>query len=241
MTTPAYLAASPGNLSQANQVNQFLGTHAVNYIYTGVSLGGGTVLGSGGVNSNGLYVAQEMTPGSTQSVGRMVITGSVTGTPNPLVVTMQSNSGSAPSGTVLATLTVPYNYFPATEAQVSLPLPVTLTASTNYWLVFNAVGDASDYYTFYKSNATSGVSTSTNGTSWTGQTYGIYYARWDQSVVTPLLHTYEDAGARWTYITSAASQAFTGLQEYTVAQGSNAFVWSSRTYTTTSGNVVNIT
>lgn len=241
MTTPAYIGATAGQPSLANQVNQFLGTHPASFIYTGVSLGGSPTLGSGGVNSNGLYVGQEMTPGTTQAVGRMVLTASVTGTPGPLTVTLQTNNAGAPSGTVLASTVVPYNYFPAAAGQVSIPLPITLTASTAYWLVFNAVGDASDFYTLDKSNATSGVSTSTNGTSWTGQTYGIYYVRWDQSVVTPLLHTWEDSGARWTYYTSASNQTLTGAQEYTVAQGTNNFVWSSRTYTTTNMNVVNIT
>src|SRR5579863_9494821 len=101
MTAPNWLAATAGNSALATQVNQFLGTHAVQYVYTGVVLGGSTTLGSGGVNTNGLYIAQAMTPGSNQALGRMVMTVSVTGTPGPLVFSLQSNNAGAPSGTVL--------------------------------------------------------------------------------------------------------------------------------------------
>jgi hypothetical protein len=42
------------------------------------------------------------------------------------------------------------------------------------------------------------------------------------------VHTWEDGGARWTDFTSNASGGPTGISEYTVAQGSGQYVYSSR-------------
>lgn len=241
MTTPAWIGATTGQPPLAAQINQFLGTHATTYIYTGVTLGGATVLGSGSVTSNGLYVAQAFTPGSSQSPGRFVFSMSVTGSPSPLTVSIQTSSGSAPSGTALVSTTIPAQWMPGTQTLVSVPLPCSLTASTTYWAVFNAVGDASDYYSLYKSNQTSGVSTSTNGTSWASQTYGIYYARYDQSAVLPLVHTWTDSGARWTTVASNTGNQPTNLQEYTVAQGSGQYVYSNRAFTYSGTSLISAT
>jgi hypothetical protein len=242
MATPAYLSASANSTTYAAQINQFLGAHATTFIYTGVSLGGATTLGSGSVNTDGLYIAQEFVPGTAQTPGRFTFQMSLTGTPGPLTVSIQTSTGGAPSGTAVATTVVPYEYVPGTSMVVSIPLPCSLAASTDYWAVFNAVGDASDYYSLYKSNQTSGASTSTNGSSWTAQTYGLYYQRFDQSASpsTNMLHTYEDSGAKWTAWTWNGDYQVSELQEYIVAEGSGNYFWSQRTFTYFSESLVTV-
>jgi hypothetical protein len=115
--------------------------------------------------------------------------------------------------------------FPAT---VTVMLPVTgLTASATYWIVTAAQGDPSDFYAWSKSNQASGASTSTNGTAWTAQAYGLLYAVWDQSAVQPLAGTWEDSGARWTSLSYTSGQV-TGLNEYTAGQAATGYAVSSR-------------
>lgn len=224
-----WLAATSGQPTLAQQVNQFLGTHAAQFIYTGASLGGQNTAGSGSTSTNGLYVAQGFTPGSTQAPGRFVLTLSRTGAPAPLVVSVQTDASGHPSGTVLATTTVPSGYVPTGSTALSIPLPCSLTSGTPYWLVLNAVGDPSDLYSWFRSNQASGVSTSTNGTTWTAQTYGCLYLRYDQSAVTPLLHAYDDAGARWAAFTTAAgTNLVTSLDEYAAGQA-GGYVQAQRT------------
>lgn len=239
MTTPAWIGATPGSPPLAAQVNQLLTTHAITYLYTGVQQGGHTTLGSGGVNSNGLYIAQSFTAGSTFSLGRIVFGfNTVTGTPTtPTTISIQTSSGGAPSGTALVTTTVPPQFL---TGDVSIPLPCSLVSGTGYWIVLAAVGDASDFVTWLESNQVSGASTSTNGTSWTAQSYGLYYNYWDQTVNLPLAHTWEDGGARWTAESYTGLNELSSLQEYAVAQGSGQYVSSSRALTYSGTSLISV-
>ena len=226
MTTPPYQAATSGFPPRAAQVNQFLGSHAVAYLYTGTQQGGHTNLGSGSASTNGLYLAQQFTAGSSFSLGRMVLYLALTGAPGTTTVSIQTSSGGAPSGTVLASTVLPPAMVPGSAAAVSIPLPCSLTSGTGYWIVVAAAGDASDYYAWSKSDQASGASTSTNGSAWTAQAYGFAYSYWDQSAVPPLVHTYDDTGARWTTESSSTGQ-LTALQEYTVGQSAASPATSS--------------
>ena len=242
MATPNWIGATSGSRQLAAQVNQLLGTHAAMFVYTGTLFASQTTAGSGSVDSNGLYVAQSFTTSaSTSAIGRVALSLSVTGTPTPLTVQIQTNNAGAPSGTALVTTVIPPNWATGSQTTQSIPLPVTgLSASTEYWVVMEAVGDASDYFAFYKSNQTSGASTSTNGTSWTAQTYGLLYSAYDQTAVPPLVHTWEDSGARLTNLTANANATPNSIEEYVAAQGTNQYVYSYRTYTYGSGSVVKI-
>ena len=235
-TTPSWLAATSGQATNAGQVNQLLGSHAVKYLYTGTSLGSSTTLAGTATNTNGLYIAQSFTPGSTQTVGRWILTLAVTGNPAPLVFTIQTNSAGAPSGTVLSTTVIPKEFVAASAGQLSVPeLPTSLTNATQYWFVFNAVGDVSNFYSISRTTAGSGASTSTNGSTWTAQAYGLYFNRFDNSASGNLLHTYEDNGARWTALNWNANGSISSLQEYTVAQGANQYLASSRSMSYSNG------
>lgn len=230
MATPAWIGATTGQPPLASQVNQFLGTHQIECLYTGVSLGGQATAGSGAVNTNGLYAAQLFTPSAAQTPGRFVLTLSVTGSPAPLALSIQTSTGSAPSGTSVVSTMLPAAFVGASAGSVSIPMPCSLAAATSYWIVANAVGDSSDFYSLSKSNQTSGASTSPTGAAWTAQTYGLLYMRFDQSVVGPLTHTWEDFGARWTTFGRNANTSVSSLDEYTVAQSATA-VSSARSMT----------
>lgn len=231
MATPSWLAATATQQAQAGQVNQFLGTHAATLVYQGATVSTQVTAGSGGTNTNSLWIAQSFATGTATKTGRVLLKLGFTGTPTPLTISLYANSSGAPTGSALVSTFVPTNYLTGAGATVSIPLPTTVTASTTYWIVLPAVGDVSDFYTWSKSNQTSGTSTSTNGTSWTAQTYGSLYTVLDQSAILPRMHTWEDSGARWTTVTSNANMTPATLQEITTAQGTNQFMYSSRSFT----------
>lgn len=233
MATPNWIGATSGQPPLAAQVNQFLGTHVFQVIYTGVVTSQQATAGSGTVNSNGTYYAQSFTTGaSTTAIGRLTLTMTTTLNPGPLTVQLQTNSAGAPSGTVLQTTIIPPGWANATPTAQSIPIPVTgLSASTEYWVVTQPAGDASNFYSFSKSNQTSGASTSTNGTTWTAQTYGLLYAVYDQTAGGAVKHTWEDGNARITAWTENTNGTVASLEEYTVAQGSQQFVYSYRGFT----------
>lgn len=232
MATPSWIGATSSQPPLANQVNQLLGTHAVTFVYTGTSFSSQATAGTGSVNTNGLWIAQSFTTGaSTTALGRITLTMTTTAVPAPLTIQIQTNNAGAPSGTALVTTVIPPPWANSTQTAQSIPIPVTgLSPSTTYWIVTQPAGDASDYFTFYKSNQSTGVSTSTNGTSWTAQSYGILYACYNQSAVLPLQHTWEDAGARLTKLFTNSNATPGAIEEYTVAQGSGQFVYSYRVY-----------
>lgn len=228
MTTPTWQAAASGQPPLAAHVDQFLVSHASAYLYTGAQQGGQATLGSGSTDSDGLFMAQSFTSGSSFPLGRVVLHLGLTGAPATTTVSIQASSGGAPSGAALVSTTLPPVMVPGTAAAVSIPLPCPLTSGTEYWIVVAAAGDASDYYAWSASNQASGASTSADGTTWTAQAYGFYYSYWDQSAVLPLVHDYDDAGARWTTWTWTAGRP-TGLREWTAGQSATGYLASSRT------------
>ena len=230
MTSPPWLAATAGQAGQAGQVNQFLTSHAVTCVYTGAEQASQSTAGTGGVNSDSLWIAQSFATAVGQTTaGYVVLTAAVTGTPAPWTVSIQADSAGAPSGTALVSAAVPKEFLSGTAAAQLVMLPVTgLTASTTYWIVAEAAGDVSNYFTWSKSNQVSGASTSSNGTTWTAQAYGLLYQVWDQSTVAPLAGTWEDSGARWTALAYTSGQV-TGIKEYTAGQAANGYTVSART------------
>lgn len=243
MPTPAWLAATATKTTNAGQINQFLGVHAATILYAGVAIANHTTLGTGTVNSNGLYVAQSFTTGaSATALGRFTLGLAVTGTPAPITVGLYANSGGAPSGAPLATVQIPHDVFGASVAFLSVPLVYSpLAASTEYWLVASAVGDASNYYSLYKSNVGSGASTSANSTTWTTQTYGITFYAVDQSVNGPVNNTWEDGGVRWTVLAYNAQGLPSAIVEFTQGQTATGYVFSNRSLSYTRGQLTGIT
>lgn len=240
MTTPVWQAAAIAGAPQSAHINQGLGTHASTMVYQGTSFSSQTTAGSGTVQSNGLWIAQSFTTGaSTTAVGRIAPVFAVTGVPSPLTVQIQTNNAGAPSGTAVVTTIIPPGWGNASAVAQSIPLPVTgLSAATTYWLVTQPAGDVSDYYEFSKSNQTSGVSTSPDGVTWTAQTYGIEYTAYDQTVIPPLVHTWEDSDARITEFFYNANGSTADLEEYTVGQTVGTFLYSYRTFHYSAGGII---
>jgi hypothetical protein len=241
LPVPSWQAPTAGFSALAGQVNQFLGTHAVTYVPTGVKQAAQGTAGSGLVTSNGLWIAQSFATASGQTaIGYVQVTMQVAGSPSPLSVSIQASAAGAPSGTALVQSPLPKEFLGGFPASVSVMLPVTgLTASTTYWIVTAAQGDVSDFFAWSKSNQVTGASTSTNGTAWTAQAYGLLYAVWDQSAVQPLAGTWEDSGARWTALSYTAGQV-TGLNEYTAGQSANGYAASSRALSYSGGALAGV-
>lgn len=232
---PSWLGATAGSAAQAGQVNQFLGAHPATIVWAGTQQAAQSTAGSGSVASNGTWIAQSFTTGASQTtVGRVVLTLSVAGTPAPLTVSLYANSGGNPTGAPLVSTVVPREFLSGSPATLSIPLPATVTALTTYWIVTTAVGSVGNAFSWSKSNQVTGCSTSANGTSWAAQAFGLLYQVYDNSGAGNLTHTWEDSGARWTGLTYNGSNQVSGLVEYTVAQAS-AYIQSSRALSYTSG------
>lgn len=245
MPAPPWLAATlstPASPTRAGQVNQFLATHAVNYIYAATRQAAQTVAGTGVVSSNGLYVAQSFATAAGQTtVGRLALTFAVTGAPLPLAVSLYANSLGAPSGSPIVTTLVPKEFLSGTASVVTIPLPASgLAAAATYWIVAQANGDASNYYTWSQSNQTSGASTSPTGATWTAQTYGLLHQVFDQSGVGPLTATWEDGGARWTAYAFDTIGRPNIIAEYTAGQTPAGYLTSLRNLTYTTGQLTGI-
>ena len=119
---------------------------------------------------------------------------------------------------------------------ITIPLPITgLTPLANYHIVTQIVGTSSHYYTWQRSNQTSGAATSANGTSWTNQTYGLMYQVYDTSSNGQLLSIFEDNGARWTDFTYNVNGSINQISQYTVAQTSASYLQTVGTLSYTNG------
>lgn len=226
VTSNTWLGATTGALPTAAQQAAFLGVHKTQMLYAGTLGSAQSIGGSGTTNSNSLYIAQSFTTAASQTtVGYVLLNmGALTGTGSllaPLTVGLYANSAGAPTGSALVSVSAPAEYvFPSPTLSV-FPLPVSgLSPSTTYWIVTQPVGTVTYNYEWSKSNQTSGTSTSTNGTTWTAQTYGSIYAVYDQTASGQLTAVWEDSGARWQAFYYGTTGEVSGLAQYTVAQSS---------------------
>lgn len=250
-TVPTWLGATSGSLPAAGQINQFLGQHAATILYAGVLKESQTTNGSTHTSSTGTYMAQSFTTATGQTAIGYVIVPITSATSSgaslpPMTLSLYANSASAPTGSPLVstTITTEYAYLAsgggsAFNTPLIYPLPITgLTASTEYWLVTAPQNSSTNHYSWQQSNQTSGASTSTNGTTWTAQTYGFQYAVYDQTATGLLTATWEDSGARWTAFTYNALAQISTLAEYTVGQTSVGYTQGYRTLTYSNGLLV---
>lgn len=242
MPTPTWLAATTGQATNAGQINQFLGTHASSLIYAGAVQAQQTTAGAGSTASNSLYIAQSFTTGASQTtIGRVVLTLAKTGAPPPITVSIQATVSGHPSGVALVSTLFPHDFVSGATA-FSIPLPVTgLTAATQYWVVLNADGDVSNFFSWSKSNQVTGASTSPTAVTWTPQAYGLLYQVCDNTVVNPLVHTRDDSGARWTIQSYNGLGQAVALGEYTAGQTASGYLLSFRTLAYTAGQIASIT
>lgn len=243
MTTPSWLAAAAAQPAQAGQINQFLGAHASTLLYAGVVQSAQTTAGTGSTATFGTYIAQMFTTGSSQTKIGYVTCRLTTTSPVPtttLQVSIYATSGGVPTGSPLATVTAAPEYVNFAPAFVVLPMPLTVTPSTVYAIVTAPSGNSGTQdITWGRSNQTSGALTSTNGTTWTAQTYGLEYQVFDQTATGKLTCTWEDSGARWCWFNYASNGQVSQVTEYTAAQG-GGYLQSNRAFTYTSNQLTSI-
>lgn len=241
MPTPTWQAPTSGSAPLANHVNQLLGSHQVQNIYTG-TLQSSASGGSGSVTSTTTWNAQSFTTGASQTaigyVTAQFFPSPATSNGSDLAPTtlyLYTNSAGAP-GVPLISATVTAEYSNTTPANMAVPLPITgLSVSTQYWLVTPQVATGSFHWNWNKSSAVSGSSSSTNGTTWTAQAYGLRYQVFDQSLVMPQVATWEDSGARWTFTYYGTNGLPTQIGEYTAGQTARGYTQSLRTLSYTTG------
>lgn len=249
-TTPTWQGATSGQLPKAAQVNQFLGSHQTQLLYSSLRKAAQDVAGSGSVNTNGLYLAQSFTTAVGQTtIGYvqldMTTTGGLASVLPPTTLSLYANSAGAPTGAALITTALAAEYVASSiSTTITIPLPITgLTASTTYWLVLTPAGDASHFFNWNKSNQVSGASTSANGTVWAAQAFGLLYQVWDQTISAPqVISIWEDSGARWTWFGYSGNTPIT-IAEYTAGQTVTAtsYTQSYRNLTFSGSAITSIT
>lgn len=230
VTSSTWLGSTAGQLPAAAQQAAFLGIHRSQMLYAGVQQAGQTTNGSTSTSSNGLWLAQSFTTGGAQTaVGYVIVPVTTTSTSGSTLATttlaLYANGAGAPTGSALASTTLTAEYANLASGgtatnRLIYPLPVTgLSAATTYWLVLHSTA-STGAYTWYRSNQVSGASTSTNGTSWTAQSYGFVHQVFDQTASGLLTAIWEDSGARWQALTYSAVSELASMGQYTVAQAS---------------------
>jgi hypothetical protein len=251
MSTSAWQAATAGQAPQAAHVQQLLGTHAIQALYAAALQASQSTAGSTSTAGNGLYIAQRFTTGASQTaVGYISIPLTTTVTSGASLaattVSLYTDNAGVPSSSVLVSTTVTAEYANLASggtATTSLiyPLPAAaLTASTQYWIVVAPAGTSGAHFTWYQSNQTSGASTSTNGTTWTGQTYGLLFKVYDQAASGLRTCTWEDSGARWTASTYTSSGLISQYAEYTAGQTAAGYLQSVRGLSYTSSTLTGV-
>jgi hypothetical protein len=241
--TPTWLAATAGHQGNSGFVNQLLGSHTATFLYQGgvlkSSQGTGTAVFT---TTQGQYLDQAFSTVAGQtsvgSVGLQISTvgGSPTLASVPsLVLGIYADSSGVPTGSALASVLVSVQYIYDSSFWVSIPLAVSgLTASTRYHLVTSPVGTSTNYYVWQRSNQVTGTTTSTDGISWTSQSYGLMYQIYDETSSGLLNMIYEDNGARWSVFSYNSTGQIQTIDQYTVAQGSS-YVQSFNTLSYTNG------
>lgn len=244
VTTSTWLAATSGPLPTAAQQQAFLGVHKAQMLYAGVQQAGQTTNGSTSTSSNGLWLAQSFTTGASQTaVGYVIVPVTTTATSGASLASttlaLYANGAGAPTGSALGSVTVTAEYANLASGgtatnRLVYPLPVTgLSAATTYWLVLQSTASTGSY-AWYRSNQTSGASTSTNGTAWTSQAYGFVYQVFDQAAAGQLTAVWEDSGARWQALYYGTTGEAASLAQYTLAQ-SGGYVQGYRNFTYSGG------
>jgi hypothetical protein len=227
--SPVWQAATPGQPGMAGHVNQLLVTHPAVYVWAGALQAAQQTAGPGGAASNGTYLAQAFTTGSGQvTTGAVVVTAGFTGSPAPWGFSLQAGSGSFPSGTPLASAWLPPEFASASPGPVTLLLPASgLAASTQYWIVAAPQGTSSAYFTWAKSNQSSGAATSADGVTWAAQGYGLMFQVRDGAPAGLLTGITEDGGARSTVFLYAGGMVGAVL-EFTAGQTAAGYAASAR-------------
>lgn len=230
VTSNTWLGATAGAgiLPTAAQQQAFLGIHKAQLLYAGTQQAGQTTNGATSTSTNNLWLAQSFTTGGAQTaVGYVIVPVTTTSTSGSSLaattLSLYASSAGAPTGAPLVSTTLTAEYANLASGgtatnRLIYPLPVTgLTTATTYWLVLHSTASTGSY-TWFRSNQVSGASTSTNGTTWSAQSYGLVFQVFDQAASGLLTAVWEDSGARWQALTYSTVGELASVGQYTVAQ-----------------------
>lgn len=169
-----------------------------------------------GYNTNLEKFAQKVSFSSQKTISALTVRIVKQGSPTDSIkVGIQADSSGSPSGTFLASFTKAASAFTSDTAfKENLDAPVTLSANTTYWIVFERTGSlsTSDYY---QEQATGGFPSGqetkyfTSG-AWQNSTMGLYVILWSPPGVFKAKAT-----------TTAEAAAYLGIMDQAVASGAN--------------------
>lgn len=246
MPSPTWLAAVTGQLPLAQQPNALQVTHPSVLLYTATAQDANSSASGGTVSSATGWNAQKfVTTGAQTAVGYVVINASSNASfgsqLGPWTVSIYTNAGGAPGVPIVSTtVTTEYVSNFSSLTALAIPTPCTgLTPSTTYWIVTNQVVSTFRYQ-WVKNVLTSGASTSSNGTSWTAQAYGLTYTIYDQSAIQPLLFTYDDGGLAWNWYGRDVENRIEFLGEYVAGQTTAGYIQGVRTFEYSNGLITRL-
>lgn len=248
-TTPSWLGAAAGSPGLAGQVNQFLGDHNSIITYgevlassqpTGIAVYTGT---------DTAYLAQLVTTAPSQTsissveiqlstVGGSPISNSI---PN-LNVSLYDSFSGAPTGSALTTVTLTETYVYSSPFWVTVPLTVGgLIGGTDYFIVTDIVGTATNFYAWQLSTQATGSFTSADAATWIPAGYGLMYRVNEpggNSATVELIS--EDNGARTTQFSYDNDNQLLSLVQFTVTQGGSGSFLTAPTFTYTNGLITGV-
>lgn len=233
----------------AGHINQFLGTHTSSFVYNGALKSSQSTGISVYTDTLTQWLSQQITTASTQTTISYVLiqVSTIGGSPtsqliNPLTVSIYADSGGVPTGSALATTTVASSNVYSSPFWLMVPFNLTgLTRNTTYHVVVTKVGTTGHYYVWQRSNQVAGAHTSTNGTAWTAQSYGLMYQVYDQTSISGQVQLlYDDNGARIVSFTYNTNGTLNTINEYTVAQGTSNVLVQTRTINYATGLVTGV-
>lgn len=249
VTTPTWLGAKAGSGGLAGQTNQFLGLHSAGILYSGSLKESQTTGGAVFSSTQTQWLQQNLTTvsGQTTLSSIQIQINAVGGSPtlqliNPLVVSLYADHLGLPTGTPLITTTLASQTVYSSGFWVTVPMPITtLTPLTEYHIVIPTVGTSGHYYAWQQSNPGSGGATSPDGITWTPQAFGFLYQAFDQSSFgTQVQSIVDDGGARLSTFTYNPNGTLASVTDYTVTQGTNAYLLQQRTLAYTNGLVTGV-
>ncbi len=231
---------TPGQATLVGHVNQLLTTHAAQFTYNGAVIGTDPVLSTSVMNLGSGMLGQTFTLAAPVTLGRVDLALGAIEAGQDVLVTLQVDSGGAPSGIALVGCLVPPEWLPVGVASgpslFTVPLPQSLAAGT-YWIVLQpgstltggfsqALASTNDVQ-LTQSTATSGGSIYSAG-AWTAQTFGFgVYLR--DNTGTLLRAIADDSLPNLSYAVPAKVTSYA----YASGELTRAFEWVTRSLNVT--------
>lgn len=127
-----------------------------------------------------------------------------------IIVEIQSNDGSEPSGTVMASSSIPASSPTSSYAYISVRFieAPQVAAATTYWIVCYIQDDGSGLYKWSSTtNATTALSTTDSGTTWASTAYDLNYKTYisTDSPTLGIYRAYKSDGTKKTLLAHGTS------------------------------------